>query len=284
MNKLLKTLNIEDILFFDFRIQKRSDTLNTDELTYLFKQKHRDCEDIEKLYETQGLTYIGFNEISSVAVAFIKNGVCNYKLLSGSEQDIIKQFYEITAKFRVVAGVNSIGYKLPLLQMNGARYFDVTELIPEPFNVAGKKPWDIKFVLDITEQFKGTYFISPTLHDMCYHFGIPFDMNANIINDIISTVKLYARMSVNAEPTEFVSKNEVTDNISLLEKVYLFGLNKKIDKELKEYVAKAKEKGLVEEAKELLYNAYIHTDFVNKDNDTKKVLESKRNEVNNLFK
>lgn len=283
MNQLLKKLNPEDILFFDIRIQKREEPLENPTTKFLFQYKHREESEIENLYEKQGLTLMGFNKVTEIAVAYIKGGDMYYKVITGIEADIIKQFCEIANKFRVLSGVNVIGYKLPLLHVNGSRHFDMTEILNDNFNVSGKKPWDIKFVIDITEQFKGTYFISPNLYDMCYHFNIPFGMDLGIESDIISTVKLFTRMQGSEFSGNIFNKTDVKDTRNLFEKVYDLGLHSTLTNELTEYVKEAKKSKLVEEAKQLLFMTYVRNNFANKDEDSKKVREQKLKEVEELF-
>jgi hypothetical protein len=284
MNQIIKRLDISKMLFFDIRFSKREATLDNMTLRHLFQLKNKDVKDadLDALYETQGSTYLGFNKIDCIALGYVKEGQIRTKLLEGSEEYIIREFCTLSKSFMVLAGVNSIAFKLPLIIANGSRYMDMCEVLPEQFNTSGKKPWDIKFVIDITEQFKGTYYISPNLYDMCYHFSIDYDIEGGIHNDIISTIQLYARMSGNVVSIGQQVIEPLLDERNLFQKIYDGGLASNME-EVKFYVSKAKNQKLEIQAKKLILSAYVHNNFANNDEDKKEVKARKEQEVEELF-
>lgn len=181
MNSKINNLAIEKILFFDIETVYKNPNLEIDSPEYLaFQHKMREkstdelmeAHEVLDMYKRKAPLYLTYNKIVCISVGMVKNGVVRIKSLIGEEKDIIKQFCEIANQFDYLAGVNIIGFDLPVISANGAKYFNMTEVLKDSFSVSSKKPWELKNITDITDVFKGTSFINPSLVEMCLHFGI----------------------------------------------------------------------------------------------------------------
>lgn len=182
MNSKIKNLSIEKILFFDVESVYKTKDLEIDSPEYLaFQHKMREkstdelmeAHEVLDMYKRKAPSYLTYNKIVCISVGMVsKDGVVRIKALTGEEKDIIEQFCNIANKFDYLTGVNLLGFDVPILTVNGARYFDMTEMLKDSFSTSGKKPWEVKNVICLMETFKGTGFINPSLVEMCLHFGI----------------------------------------------------------------------------------------------------------------
>lgn len=181
MNNKIRKLNIEDILFFDIECPRKSETLDTSSKEFeLFQKKirNRDTDElpeekdvIEKYNRKAGLR-IAFNKIVCISVAAVKKGKIYTKSYVGDEKEIIENFYKKTQEYKYLCGYNILGYDLPIIQFNSMRHGDLLQYLPEAFNVAGKKQWELKSVIDLMDLVKGTHFYNISLEEVCWHFNI----------------------------------------------------------------------------------------------------------------
>lgn len=182
MNSRIKNINLEKILFFDIETTYKTENLEIDSPEYLaFQHKMRDkssdeldeAHEVLELYKRKAPLYLTYNKVVNISVGFVSKGSVRVKSLSGEESEIIKDFCDIANKFEYISGVNIVGFDLPVIMANGAKYFDMSTLLKDSFSVSGKKPWELKNIIELTEVFKGTGFINPSLQEMCLHFNIP---------------------------------------------------------------------------------------------------------------
>ena len=251
MNKTLKNIDQEKILFFDIEDVRRNKELDTNSKEFeLFRKKTRNRETDEYLsdqevveeYNKRGALKMCYTKIITIGVGFIKNGEVHIKALEGTEEEVIKQFVTISQSFDFLCGANVVAFDCPMIVNNGFRYYNIAQELPDRFNPSGKKPWDLKSIIDLQEIFKGTHYSSSSVDEMCYHFGIPSPKNDldgsmvseeyynNGINKILSYVKedvfacvnLFKRMRFEDIFTSFIDKNEnFVKELTLLEKLNL---------------------------------------------------------------
>lgn len=315
MNKGLQTLNIEKILFFDTEIVRRSEKLDPSSREFeLFQKKTRNKEtdeflseeDVIKEYESKAALRMGYGRIVSIGVGFVKDGEVHIKALDqGSEEDIINQFCKITQSFDFVCGANIIGYDIPMVVANGYRYFNVMEVLPDKFNTSGKKPWELKNVIDLMDVFKGTHYMNASLDEMCYHFDLPSSkteldgskvsneywnhgvdkISTYVKADVFASINVFRKMRFENAFDTFNDKNSLTINeIPLLEKLYRNNyLSDEIKTGITEIIKKrkptVKDKKILEH---LLQASYINQEFMKSDDKT--TVERKENEIREFLK
>ena len=237
MNQTLKKIDIEKVLFFDIETVRRSKELDINSREFeLFRKKTRNREtdeylpndEVIELYRRTAALRMGYNTVVSIGVGFVKDGEVHIKALEGTEQEIITQFATIAQSFGFVCGANIIGFDLPMVVNNGYRYFDVSSLLPDRYISSGKKPWELKSVIDLMETFRGTHFSNSTLDEMCYHFDLPSpktdlegsqvseeywtnginNINTYVKQDVLASINLLRKMRFEQPFETFLDKND----------------------------------------------------------------------------
>jgi 3'-5' exonuclease len=332
MNKGLKKVNIEKVLFFDAELVRLSEKLELDTrefFNYQKKTRNRETdeflsnEEVVEHYRKKAALKMSFNKVVTIGVGYVVKGNLRIKAITGTEHEVIQKFLDITcAGFQYLCGFNIIGFDIPMILANGAKYFDVTEHIPDQFNTSGKKPWELKAVIDLMDQFKGTHFYNPSLDDACFHFNIPSpkgDIDGSMVSetyytegvdriatyvkqDVLAAVRLFQAMrheefftdfvdvneedKLRAELSEGSSEEEVEEymeelsELSPLERLYIHNdLSPKVKAEIESLVTRKMTKKDKENLFIILRGVYVRTDFVNKDQDSKSVVETKEAEI-----
>lgn len=267
MNRNLKSIDEESVLFFDIEDVRKSKELDINSREFeLFREKTRNRETDEYLtneevileYQKKAALKIGYTKIVTIGVGFIKDGEVHIKSLEGEEHKVIEDFCKIAQSFSFVCGVNITAFDLPMIVNNGCKYFDVCEVLPDRFITSGKKPWELKSVVDLMEVFKGTHYSNSSLDEMCYHFGLPSpktDLKGSQVSDeywenglekiskyvkedVFAVVNLFKRMRFEKVFNSFIDKNsdEVVEdgNLPLLKRLYQSKIfSKDIQNELK---------------------------------------------------
>jgi len=268
MNQTIKKINEERVLFFDIEDVRRSKELDIDSREFeLFRKKTRKRDTDEYLsndevlseYSKKAALKMGYTKIVSIGVGFIKDGELHIKALDGEEGDIVRQFCVIAQSFDYVCGANIVAFDLPMLSLNGLRYFDVSEILPDRFITNGKKPWDLKAVIDLTDIFKGTHYANSTLDEMCYHFGLPSPktnlegsqvseeywtngvekISEYVKEDVLASVNVFRKMRFQEPFLNFIDKNSSPKEVPLLERLYQSNLfTPEIKEQLQQELAK----------------------------------------------
>ena len=181
MNSSLKKIPIEKVLFFDIESVRQTKELDPESKEFqLYRKKIRDkvTDELPSVeytledYKKRAALKMGYIKIITISIAFVRANEVYVKALVGEEQNILKTFFEITAKFDYLCGVNILGYDLPVCFLNAAKYFDYTEIVPDRFVTSGKKPWELKSIIDLMDVVKGTHYANMSLDEMLYHFGL----------------------------------------------------------------------------------------------------------------
>ena len=185
MNKSLKNVNKEGVLFFTIDTTTNSKDIVVDSKEYeLFKAKMEasnesfDEEGLNTLYKDKAPLKLMYGRISTISIGFSKGKDFRVKTLKGSEEEILRQFADVASKFGLICGWNALGFSLPTIVANSNKYFDVAEEFSDAFNPSGKKPWNLSSVIDLSEVVKGTYWGAPTLEEACHFYGI----ETNLLN------------------------------------------------------------------------------------------------------
>lgn len=275
MNLDFKKIKEEDVLFFDIETVRRTKELEVDSREFdLFRSKTRnkdtdeflDNNEVVELYKRKAALYLGYATIVSIGVGFIQKGVVYIKDITGDEEDVIKEFCNIASKFKYVCGFNIKNYDLPQIMVNGFRYFDVSQVLPDRFVTAGKKPWEMGAVVDLMDVYKGTYYINPSLDEALYNFGIksPKDkisgaevseefwengienISEYVKKDVFAIVNLFKAMKFEKTYDDFIDRETGEGKITPIED---FKSNRRLTKELmkalKDRSPKAEDKELI---------------------------------------
>lgn len=320
MNDFLEKINQESILFFDIECVRRSEELKKDTKEYeLYMKKTRNRDTDEFLlhdelvedYAKRAALKMGYQKIVSIGVGFIRKGDVYIKHIDGEEEDILKEFFNLTNHFDYLCGHNIIGFDLPICLFNAARYFNPNKLLKPAFNTSGKKPWELKSILDTMDIIKGTHFSNISLSEALYHFGIEDSkddidgsqvsqtyytegvdkINIYVKKDVFAVVNLFRALTFQDRFVDFIDRNSEEGNEEKMEfspLKYLYNCDRMSDevKEvLKNQLLKSGKKPTKKEVghiREIIESVYIRTEFMKEDKPD--VVEAKKAEVSNFLK
>jgi hypothetical protein len=294
MNQTIKKINEEKVLFFDLEVVRRNKDLDINSKEFeLFQKKTRNIETDELLpddevveqYNKRAALKMCYTKIVSVGVGFIKDGEVHIKALEGDEESVLRQFCSIANTFDYVCGANILGYDLPMVAVNGMRYFNVTENLVDRFLTSGKKSWNLDRCLDLMDIFKGTHYANTSLDEMCYHFNIPSPktdldgsmvsneywnngldkINSYVKQDVFAGINIFKKMRFEQPFEVFIDKNQTTtvqpfaEDLPILEKIYKatnldIKTKEKLEKLLSKKKVTKKEKLILED---ILVSLYI---------------------------
>lgn len=321
MNQTIKKVNQERILFMDVEDVRRSKELDVNSREfelYRKKTRNRDTdeylsnEDVILEYHKKAALKMCYTKIVCIGVGFIKDGEVHIKSLEGTEEEVIRQFCTIAQNFDYMCFSNGIAFDLPMVINNGYRYFDVCEVLPDRFVTSGKKQWNLDRLLDLQEIFKGTHYYASSLDEMCYHFDLPSpktDLEGSQVSDeywnngiekiskyvkqdVFACVNLFKKMRFEQPFSTFIDKNELAtvqpfvQELPLLQRIYNSNqITLDVKNEIEELIKKKKPtKKEKEHLFTILRGVYIRADFENNDQDSKKTIEQKENEIKELLK
>jgi hypothetical protein len=183
MNKNIRNLNLEEILFFDIETVRRNKVLDVNSKEFeLYSWSIRDkttgyvppSNEVVKHYENNGALKPEFNKIVVISVGYIKDNTLYYKAITGTQKEIITEFYKVvTSTGFSVCGHNIKGFDIPITRIKVFEEGLDLSIIPDRIMDSGKKPWDLdKSIIDTMDIIKGTYFYSMSLDAACMLKGI----------------------------------------------------------------------------------------------------------------
>lgn len=319
MNQTIKRINEEKVLFFDLEVVRKNKDLDINSKEFeLFQKKTRNKETDELLpdnevveqYNKRAALKMCYTKIVSVGVGFIKEGEVHIKALEGNEESILKQFCAIANSFDYICGANILAYDLPMIAVNGMKYFDVTETLVDRFLTSGKKPWNLDRCLDLMDIFKGTHYANTSVDEMCYHFEIESpktDLDGSMVSeeywtngidkinkyvkqDVFANINIFKKMRFEQPFNSFIDKNDATIIEPFTEEqpilVQLFE-TKQFSKEVKDYLISQKiaKKDLEKVKKFVLASYKEQIDVMAKDKKKLQEINKQRiEEVESFFK
>lgn len=316
MNITFKKTPIEKVLFFDIETIRNSKILDPDSREFKLYQKkirNRDTDELPSIEDTQedynkrAALKMGFLKIATIGLGFVRAGEVFIKALTGTEEEILSQFFEIASQFDYLAGCNIIGYDLPQCYANASKYFDYTQTIPDKFVTSGKKPWELKNIIDLMEVMRGTNYMNMSLDEMLYHFDLESsktDIDGSMVSetwyngeeekvinyvkqDVFQTINLFSKMQFKEPYSSYIDRsNTRTPKIEVnpLEDMYKSDyLSDKVKSSLKAKLEKnkltKKDRDFIQD---LMENVYIRSEFMDTDNPS--VVESKKSEITEFIK
>lgn len=182
----LQKTNIEKILFLDIEtvpgVYKFEDLSEKTAELYLLKNKYiqeRDGLSNEEIYEKAGI-YAEFGKIVCISCGIVQDKSTGKEVRLKSfygddEKQLLLDFAEMLNKHysspqHIMCGHNAKEFDFPYI----ARRMQILGIdLPEPLDIAGKKPWEIAH-LDTMELWKfGDYKHYTSLSLLCHLFDIP---------------------------------------------------------------------------------------------------------------
>ena len=316
MNINFKRIPIEKVLFFDCETVRKTESIDPESKEFeLYRKKirNRETDELPSVEDTQA-DYIkkaplklGYSKIVTIGVGFVRAGEVFIKSLVGDEEDILREFFTISAQFDFLSGYNILGYDIPHCTVNASKYFDYTDLFQDKFVTSGKKLWELKSVVDLMEVVKGTSYINMSFDEALYHFGLNSSKTEidgsqvseawygghqeKVINyvkqDVFQTVNLFAKMQFKPAYEDFIDRsNTITPKVETnpLEELYKSDyFSDKVKEELREKLAKKKlTKKDRDFIQDLLENVYQRSEFM--DTDAPAIVEAKKSEIKMFVK
>ncbi len=159
-------MELTNILFIDIETvsQKLSYDLLDGHWQEMFERKIRYFQEKEpdkppaKLYEEKAAIYAEFGKIVCIGLGFFNKNQLRVTTISGmDEKEILEKFFQITLTHfnnpdkHAICGHNIREFDIPYIcrraLINGLS-------LPNLFNIASRKPWELKYLLDTLDMWK----------------------------------------------------------------------------------------------------------------------------------
>lgn len=216
MNKQIFKTALKDIIFIDIDMGAREEMPEPIQKVIDYK-KSLDKFDNDALLYRHPL----YAELKAIGLAYIKEGVCKTKLITGKQEDIINEFAEMNLSGRTLCGWNLNGYKLPWLRHKFMEQGLVKKYFSFSFNDAGKKPWDLEnLTIDLMKITSGSLYAPMSFEETCALMGVGnISLNTegyskkHFIKRLENTVSLFMKLREDDIELEY---EEVIGDISKL--------------------------------------------------------------------
>ena len=250
-----------------------------------------------------------YTKIVSIGVGFIKDGQVHIKALEGTEEEVIRQFCTIANSFDYICGANIIAFDIPMIIVNGMRYFNVSEHLNDKYITSGKKPWELKSIIDLLDQFRGTHYGNSSVDEMCFHFGLESSkseidgsmvsddywengvdkINIYVKKDVFANINIFKKMRFEQPFETFIDKNELTtvepftEEQPLLQKIYkATNISEETRKQIQERLSKKKvSKKDKEYLEDILSSLYVNSAMFSADKP--EIKERKKQEIKEII-
>ncbi len=304
--------------FIYFSLQSSQTFEPTSKELLSFQRKYKKNFKTRELYEGQelldeyrlvGWKHPRYSNIISMIVAFEVENNLRVRYITGDEKDILKEFNNILKKsqdYTVVTFDSQI--ILPFLGIRMARngMLSNTHIGIKYRNM---RPWDIKSV-DLQQYYDGAGNYKSSLKDIAEDLDLDCSNILEVEDEFtfynrgdVDTLKKSAiqkvevmcnshRMMLNLPKLETILVEERVENVEeekptdwLKELYYANQLTEEIKVGLKEQVFGGKKplKKDLENLFKIIRGVYVRTDFENKDQDSKNVIEQKEQEIKKLL-
>lgn len=167
--RLLKALNLDDLIFLDIETVAATDNLTPDNplwQSWEYKMKHGreplGGDDVAKSYKEQASLFAEFGKIVCITIGKIVNNQLKIKSYYDDNEQVILQ--DFTNGLNAIVASN----KNTKLVGHAIKGFDVPWMVrrmlvhqielPAMLDTAGKKPWELDNIIDTMELWKGTGF------------------------------------------------------------------------------------------------------------------------------
>lgn len=174
----LKSVKENSLMFIDIETVAQTNRLTKGPLFDSWKYKNRNDEnlktekDFRDLFYEKAPLYAEFGKIVCISIGMINKGDLVVKSFAGEdEEEILKDFSELLNKAK---GVTLCGYSIkdfdvPFLfrrmMINGIQ-------VPKVLDISGKKPWEVKGLVDLKEVWKGPSWYTASMLNLAVAFGL----------------------------------------------------------------------------------------------------------------
>lgn len=312
--------NVEQVFWLDIETSSAEKEITENSPFWAgWKQKLQWDEKITKdsevkfRYTERAPIYKEFGKIVAIAYGRVVEDKIRIKRLhSDDEKQLLTDFMNDVSTFvnggmKFLGGFSVLQFDIPFIEfrcrVNGVGLHPF-------FDTAGLKPWDIKHVVDVQDLLRGSSSTSISLQGASAVFSLesPKTMLAGgDVNNLywsndknrLDKISLYASkdtltacnllcklLNEPIKELELVVEKEALEEISLLQRLYNNNqITLDIKNEVEELVKKKKpSKKEKEQLFTILRGVYIRADFENNNQDSKKVIEQKENEIKALLK
>ncbi len=312
--------NVEQVFWLDIETSSAEKEITENSPFWAgWKQKLQWDEKITKdsevkfRYTERAPIYKEFGKIVAIAYGRVVEDKIRIKRLhSDDEKQLLADFMNDVSTFvnggmKFLGGFSVLQFDIPFIEfrcrVNGVGLHPF-------FDTAGLKTWDIKHVVDVQDLLRGSSSTSISLQGASAVFGLesPKTMLAgeDVNNlywsddkDRLDKISLYASKDTLTacnllckllnEPIkglELVAEKEVVEELSLLQRLYNNNqITLDIKNEVEELVKKKKpSKKEKEQLFTILRGVYVRNNFELNDQDGKKVIEQKENEIKTLLR
>jgi len=317
MNSRVRKQDLEKLLFLDCETVRRNKSLDINSKEYdLYAWKLRDKEnsklppsnDVQEHYILNGALDPVFNKIVCITVGYIKDTTLYLKSLTGSQKEVIEQFYNILNSTGFIpCGHNIISFDIPTIRLKSLEENIDLTIISDRFNDSEAKPWVIaEGMYDTMTITKGTYYYNLSLDAMCMLSGVDTpkdDISGADVSRVyyeggIQRISEYCKKDVKAVAelfcalqgkrgfiTDVVDKTEdFVEELPLLTKLYQSkSFSEEVKKELKALKILKKDKPTVLKLVLAHYLEKVDVMAQNK-KELKEVNEARTEEVTEFFK
>jgi hypothetical protein len=307
----------EKFMYFGFQSSQSFEPNNQELLSFQRKYKKDfinrilfEGEELLEQYRLRGWKHPRYSKIISFIIAFEVENTLRVRYITGFEKDIIQEFYNILKKspeYTIVTFDSQI--TLPYLGIRATK----NNLINTPhigLKYKNLRPWDLK-CLDFQQYYDGAGNYKSSLKDIAEDLNLKSNdiietedeftfYNSNDFNslkksaiqkievlskshrllrslDILETILVEEKVEnvIEEKPLDWLKELEQTNQLTL---EIVNGLREKISS-VKKKITKREKEVLFE----IIRGVYIRTDFENKNQDSKKVIELKEKEINNFI-
>ncbi|WP_396180344.1 hypothetical protein [Flavobacterium sp.] len=284
----------------------------------LYKEKYREYNKLENdadvvfdYYDNAGKNPL-WGKIYSISLGFVdeNTNVVRIKVFKGSEKDILQEFLNTCNehfKASKIVGYN-LSFLLPFLRSRMLKNGMKIQGLPEGLVDIGKKAWTMQGIC-LQDMFNGIGWFKNSLEELAFLLNLETnfingkdvylnflagkeeELNQSIIDETFTLINCY-RIIQGEEPckdlnsTVVVLENVKEVEVPLLERLYN---NNQITLDIKNEVeGLVKKKKPSKKEKEQLFTilrgVYVRNNFELNDQDSKKVIEQKENEIKALLK
>lgn len=171
-----------NLLFVDIETAAQTNEFDENHPQFhVFQWKHRnketdellDTDEVVALYNRIAALSPIYGKVVCITVGYVLDGKAVIMTFSGSEYQIISDFYELLNRLGRTLVIWNADFDLPYVRKRAVLCGVDTVLSNDCGNDAGKKPWSIKGVLDLMQQWKGIGFYNDSLEEVAVALGLP---------------------------------------------------------------------------------------------------------------
>lgn len=175
--KVLKKINLKDILFIDIETSTTTKELDINSSTfdawaYTKRRNNETDEELVAMYADQAALHADFGRVVCISVGMLSGKKLHLKTFNNfDEKALIVEFYEMLDKFKgnYLCGHNIKSFDIPYIAKRGM----INNLLPHALlDTSGEKPWTMDWLLDTKELWQMGSFDRTSLITLTNALGI----------------------------------------------------------------------------------------------------------------